>query len=106
MLKKKVKLIISVFIISVFTNQVTAQIAVLNQPDSSYYTMLVNTCKRFTPTEYDMVNVKPNTIPLAMLDTLKKYDWFVIGSFGYTEATLRTPFSKLNFRKNNYLNYF
>ena len=89
------KLIISVFIISVFTNQVTAQIAVSNQPDSSYYSMVVNTCKRLTPTEFDMINVKPNTIPLAMLDTLKKYDWFVIGSFGYTEATLRTPFSKL-----------
>ncbi len=75
--------------------QVTAQVAISNQPDSNYYTMVVNTCKRFTPTEYDIVNVKPNTIPGGMLDTLKKYDWFIIGSFGYTEATLRTPFSKL-----------
>ena len=29
------------------------------------------------------------------MDSLKKYDWFVIGSFGYTEAALRTPFNKL-----------
>lgn len=75
--------------------QVTAQVAVPNQPDSSYYTMVVNTCKRYTPTEYDIVNVKPNTIPAAMLDTLRKYDWFIIGSFGYTEASLRTSFNKL-----------
>ncbi len=75
--------------------QVTAQVAIPNQPDSSYYPMVVNTCKSFTPTEYDIVNFKPNTIPVAILDTLKKYDWFVIGSFGYTEGSLRTPFNKL-----------
>lgn len=89
------KLIISILLIIAFASQVNAQVAVSNQPDSNYYTMVVNTCKRFTPTEYDIVNVKPNAIPAAMLDTIKKYDWFVIGSFGYAEASLRTAFSKL-----------
>lgn len=77
-----------------FAIQVTAQVAVPGQPDSSYYTWVVKTCKPFTPTEYDIVNVKPNRIPENMADTLKKYDWYRIRSFGYTEATLRTPFSK------------
>ena len=71
-----------------------AQVPVDRQPDSNYYAMVVNTCRPFIPTEYDMVNVKPNTIPPGIIDTLKKKDWYVIGIFGYTEAGLRLPFRK------------
>jgi hypothetical protein len=72
----------------------TAQVAIPDQPDSTYYAMVVNTCKVFTPTEYDIVNVKPNSIPATIADSLKKYDWYVIGTFGYTEGGLRLPFRK------------
>ena len=70
-MKKAVVLLL----IIAFAMRVKAQVAVRNQPDSSYYTMVVKTCKPFTPTEQEIVNVKPNKLPVNIQDTLKKYDW-------------------------------
>jgi hypothetical protein len=63
-----------------------AQVKIDDQPGDAYYEMVKKTCMGKMPAKTTIATMKGGSpVSASILDTLKKYDWYLVGSYGFKE---------------------
>lgn len=88
------KKIFSIFLVFQFSTAVFAQVKITNQPGDAYYEEVKSMAMNKIPNKDLLLAQKPAELPVAMLDTLKKYDWYNIGGYNYTDKQFDSYFEK------------
>ena len=83
-------LLFSVF--GLIKTTVFSQVKIEFQPDTSYYSYVVNTICPFAITEKETITLKAQPLPIGLIDTLKKYDWFDMGGYNYMEGKFASKY--------------
>ena len=88
-----------------FIAQISAQVLYPTQPKTGYYENLKKNVIQAIPNQSDLVNAKVTVIPNNFKDTLLKYDWYEISSYGFFDKEYKTDFGKdLTEREEKYAN--
>lgn len=82
------------------------QVKIADQKGKPYYDEVVKTCHNSMPTTTVLMNMPNSNIPAGMLDTLKKYDWYELGSYYYFEKTYRNNFAEEGKTNQDQFNFF
>lgn len=81
-----------------------AQVKTPSQPEAGYYEMIKELALNSYLDEKELLVSEPNTLPETFTDTIKKYDWFEIGSYYYYDKNFSSVFGDIAMRETAYAN--
>jgi hypothetical protein len=94
-IKRKMKKIIFLFLLLSLAITVSAQIKISDQPGDAYYETVKKTCMGKMPAKTTIATMKGGSpVSASILDTLKKYDWYLVGSYGFREKESEDYFAQ------------
>ena len=76
--------LISVFVFFISLS-LSAQVKITNQPGDKYFDEVKAECADKLPSQQVLLAQKPTTVVSSIMDTLKKYDWYMLGGYNYTD---------------------
>jgi len=82
------------------------QVKVDDQKGKSYYDVVVKTCQNMMIPSAKLAVMTNKPIPAGMLDTLKKYDWYELGSYYFYEKTYQDNFKEEGKSSQDQFNFF
>jgi len=88
------KSILSVLILLCIISTTYAQVKITNQPGDKYFDEVKAACVDKLPTQQAVLAQKPTAVVTSIMDTLKKYDWYMLGGYNYTDKQYDNYFAK------------